>query len=127
MIRKVNLVNLFLTAMMVCCLISCKENQAAKEKEIVKTPEEMDDEVADNIKTVLDFAKDNNGNINDSITLSLYGLVSTFYEQNNFKNIWSSKENWNPLADSMYHFIENSKYYGPVSYTHLRAHETGRN
>jgi murein L,D-transpeptidase YcbB/YkuD len=127
MLRKVNLVNVFLTAMMVCCLISCKENQAAKEKEIVKTPEEMDDEVADNIKTVLDYAKDHNGNINDSITLSLYGLVSTYYEQNNFKSIWSSKENWNPLADSMYHFIENSKYYGlyPQDY-HFKELDTLR-
>ena len=127
MLRKVNLVYIFLTVMVICCWIGCKENHTAKEKEIVKTPEEMDGQVADNIKAVLLFAKDNNGKINDSIKLSLYGLVNSFYEQNNFKSIWSSKENWMPLADSMFQFIENSKYYGlyPEDY-HFKELDTLR-
>ncbi len=112
MLRKVNLVNVFFITIVICCWISCKEHHPAKQKEIVKIPEEMDDQVADNIKAVLLFAKDNNSKINDSIRLSQYGLVSSFYQQNKYKSIWSSKENWLPLSDSMFHFIENAKYYG---------------
>ena len=112
LLRKVNLVNVLLTAIFVCLLAGCQENHAAKEPEFVKTPEKMDDLVSDNIKAALGFAKVNEGKINDSIKLSLYDLVNTFYSQNNFKNIWSSKENWLPIADSMFSFIEQSKYYG---------------
>ena len=102
MLRKVNLANVFLFALIVCCCFSCRQNHPAKEKEIVQKPEEMDDQVADNIKAVLSFAKDNNGKINDSITLSLYDIVNSFYNRNDFRRYWSSKENWMPLADSMF-------------------------
>ncbi|MEP6948039.1 MAG: L,D-transpeptidase family protein [Ginsengibacter sp.] len=84
----------------------------APEKEIVKKPEEMDDQIADNIKALLQFAKDNNGKINDSVKLSLSGIVDSYYSQNDYHNIWSTKERWMPLADSIFHFIESSKYYG---------------
>jgi L,D-transpeptidase YcbB len=127
MLRKVNLVNVFLAATFICFMEGCQENQAAKEKEIVKLPENMDNQVAGNIKAALLFAKVNNGKINDSIKLSLYDIVNSFYSQNGFKNIWSSKENWLPLADSMFNFIESSKYYGlyPQDY-HFKELDTLR-
>ncbi len=84
----------------------------APEKEIVKKPEDMDDQIADNIKAVLQSAKDNNGKINDSVKLSLLGIVDSYYDQNDYHNIWSKKEKWMPLADSMFDFIKTSKYYG---------------
>jgi hypothetical protein len=112
MIHKINLLFIFLSLLLLCCFFSCRENHPAKEKEIVQTPEEMDDQVSDNLKAVLLFAKENNGKINDSISLSQPVLVNYFYDQNNFKSIWNSKENWLPQADSMFLFIENSKYYG---------------
>lgn len=112
MFRKVNLANVFLSAMIVCCCFSCRENHSAKEKAIVQKPEEMDDKVADNIKAVLSFANGHDGKINDSITLSLYDIVNSFYQQEDFRGIWSSKEKWMPLADSMFLFIKNARYYG---------------
>jgi murein L,D-transpeptidase YcbB/YkuD len=112
MLRKVNLANVFLFALIVGCCFSCRQKHAAEEKAIVQTPEEMDAKVADNIKAVLTFAKSNDGKINDSITLSLYDIVTSFYQQEDFKGIWSSKEKWMPLADSMFSFIKNARYYG---------------
>jgi murein L,D-transpeptidase YcbB/YkuD len=112
MLRKVNLANVFLFALIVCCCFSCRQKHPAEEKAIVQTPEEMDAKVADNIKAVLTFAKSNDGKINDSITLSLYDIVTSFYQQEDFKGIWSSKEKWMPLADSMFSFIKNARYYG---------------
>ena len=118
MLRRTNLIGVFLLIITMCLLAYCKNRHVAPEKEIVKKPEEMDDQIADNIKAVLQFAKDNNGKINDSVKLSLLGIVDSYYDQNDYHNIWSRKERWLPLADSLFSFIETSKYYGlyPADY-----------
>lgn len=120
-----NLVFISLCAMIIFGCSGCHTKHPVKEKEIVNTPEEIDDLISDNLKEVLFFAKENDFKINDSIKLSAYEAVNNFYEQNNFKSIWNSKENWLPLADSMFLFIENSKYYGlypqDYHYTELAA------
>jgi L,D-transpeptidase YcbB len=122
MLRAVNLISIFLFLIIMSCLVCCKSRHVAPEKEIVKKPEEMDDQITDNIKALLQFAKENNGKINDSIELSLSGIVDSYYAQNDYHNIWSTKERWMPLADSIFRFIESSKYYGlyPADY-HFRS------
>src|ERR1035438_5559909 len=104
------------------CVSSCKQKHAALKKEIVKVPEEMDDQITDNIKAVLQYANDNNGVINDSVKLFLPGVVASFYDKYDYRNIWSRKEKWLPLADSMFSFIEHAKYYGlfPEDYHYRR-------
>ena len=72
----------------------------------------MDDKVNENIKAVLRYAIENNGKINDSIKLSSTAVVDSFYHKDNYKNIWSKNEVWEPLADSLYNFIEGSEAYG---------------
>ena len=112
MLHKVNVIKIFSGLLLIFCWVGCKNKTIIKEKEIVKTPEKMDDQVADNIKAVLLFAKGNNGTINDSVRLAEFQIVNSFYEHNDFKGIWSKMEKWNPVADSMFEFIKNSKYYG---------------
>ena len=107
-----NFVKFISSFLIVFFMIGCKSNHTVKEKEIVMTPERMDDQISDNIKSVLSFAKKSDGIINDSLRLSLFNIVNSMYEKNNFHGIWSSKENWKPLADSMFQFITNAKYYG---------------
>jgi len=116
--QKTNVVYVFFTLIMMSCIIGCKSKHAAVKKEIVKVPEEMDDQITENIKAVLQFAQDNNGKINDSSKLYLVNAVTSFYDNNDYHNIWSRKEKWMPLADSMFDFIEHSKYYGlyPADY-----------
>ncbi len=94
---------------------SCKCKHSVKKvikKEIVKKPEQIDDLITDNIKNVLDYAADNNGRIDDSITLQLRNVDSAFYAKNDYHNFWSIKEKWVPLADSMIGFMHHCKYYG---------------
>ena len=112
MLLKTNLIYVFFTLIIMCFVFSCRSKHPAIKKEIVKKPEEMDDQISDNIKAVLQFAKDNNGKINDSIKLYLTDVVVAFYDKNDYHNVWSKKEKWLPLADSMIDFIQSSKYYG---------------
>jgi murein L,D-transpeptidase YcbB/YkuD len=112
MLPKVNLIKFLLGLILIFCWAGCKNRTIIKKEEIVKVPEKMDDQVSDNIKAFLLFAKENKGDIIDSIKLAQWKLVNSFYEQNNFKGIWSKEETWKPVADSMFEFIKNSKYYG---------------
>ncbi|MGI8582382.1 MAG: L,D-transpeptidase family protein [Chitinophagaceae bacterium] len=103
---------IFTSLIFLIFLYSCKSKHAANEKQIVATPEEMDLKVTENIKDVLQYALDNNGKINESIRLSLPAIVDSFYLKNNYVNIWSKNEKWEPLSDSLYKFIEGSEAYG---------------
>lgn len=109
---KVNLIKVSLFLFIASFFFACKNNPSVKEKVIVKVPEKMDDQITDNIKAALDYAKASNGLINDSIKLTHYNLVNSFYQKNDFRGAWSKKESWNPVADSMFEFIKNAKYYG---------------
>ncbi len=85
-----------------CTLFCCKSKHAASEKQIVTVPEKMDEKVTENVKDVLQYSLENYGKINDSIKLSLPAIVDSFYHKNNYVNIWSKNENWEPLADSLF-------------------------
>jgi murein L,D-transpeptidase YcbB/YkuD len=39
-------------------------------------------------------------------------VVSGFYNSNNFKNVWSKKEKWQPLADTLFKFAQDAELYG---------------
>lgn len=108
---KLSFINIFFLPLFVF-FFACNNHKTLKQKEIVKTPEKMDDQISDNIKSVLDFAGANHGKINDSVQLNQFNILNAFYTENNFTGVWSKTENWNPVADSMFEFIKNSMYYG---------------
>ncbi|MEO9021306.1 MAG: L,D-transpeptidase family protein [Ginsengibacter sp.] len=112
MLRRVNLIKIFSGLLLIFFFVGCGNGDSVKEKEIVKVPEKMDDQVTDNIKAALAFAKSRDGLINDSIKLSQFSLVNSFYAKNGFKGMWSKMEKWNPVADSMFQFIKDARYYG---------------
>jgi L,D-transpeptidase YcbB len=107
-----NLIKFISILLFISWFIGCKSNETIKEKEIVKVPEKMDDQISDNIKALLNFAKESNGAINDSIRLSVFNVVNSFYEKNDHQGIWSRQEKWKPVADSMFQFIKDCRYYG---------------
>lgn len=111
MSSKLNKINILFLSLLIF-FSACNSHKTIKQKEIVQAPEKMDDQVSDNIKSVLDFAGTSNGKINDSVQLTQFKLVNTFYSKNDFKGFWSKTEGWNPVADSMFEFIKNSMYYG---------------
>jgi murein L,D-transpeptidase YcbB/YkuD len=113
---------LFSSFLILTFIFSCKTKEAPDsyrdEKEIVAAPEKMDKVVTENVREILQYALDNNGKINDSVKLSLVEIVDSFYDKNDYINIWSKNEKWEPLADSLYNFIEGCEAYGlfPIDY-----------
>jgi murein L,D-transpeptidase YcbB/YkuD len=102
---------LIFTSLFICILIiSCRHRKNVNH--IVSNPEKMDETVEDDIQDALEFAMDNGGRTDDSLRLPYINLVNSFYTNNKFECVWSHKEKWDPLADSMYRFIQNAALYG---------------
>ena len=81
-------------------------------KEIVASPEQMDKKASENIKELLAFAIKNNGKVDDSIRLTLVAITANFYTARDNQPIWSSKEVWQPIADTLFNFIDKAEQEG---------------
>ncbi len=91
---------------------ACNNSQPENKPDIVAEPEQMNERVVKNIQEILGYTVSNEGKLNDSITFSLVNEVNGYYKLNNYQSVWSSNENWLPIADSLLNFIEHSKEYG---------------
>ncbi|HEX7902841.1 MAG TPA: L,D-transpeptidase family protein [Chitinophagaceae bacterium] len=110
------------------CTISCRETaKKPPVSAIVVTPEELDKKAPEIIQQSLEFAAANDGNIGDSVFLFNSQLSQVIYEKNQFTPLWSSKEAWKPVADSLVEFLNHCKLYGlfPEDY-HLELLKTIR-
>ncbi|UAY53512.1 L,D-transpeptidase family protein [Ferruginibacter albus] len=72
----------------------------------------MNQQTSDNIKQSLQYALENGGKIGDNIVLNMDSATNDFYTSVDYKNVWSDKEKWNPLADSVYTYIQNAELSG---------------
>jgi len=108
----------FTVLILLLFIISCNSADVKKDKQIVSSPEQMDSRAADNIKAAVEIAEKNNGKLDDSTKLDMPGIVKYFYTDNEYDPIWSSKEKWAPLTDSLYNFIVNAEQEGlfPAAY-----------
>ena len=80
--------------------------------DIAKSPEELNVKIEDILKAELDYAKANNGKVDDSARLRQTTLVGEVYDKFGFTGIWSNEGKWFPAGDSVVEFIANSKLYG---------------
>lgn len=90
----------------------CHGRQRAVAGDDVKSPAQMDAHVGSDLRSMLEYTADNKDRLNDSVTLVYRRLEDSVYGDNNYSPIWSKKEQWLPLADSLLQFIDSSKYYG---------------
>jgi L,D-transpeptidase YcbB len=103
-------------------LQSCKNPTPKPEaKEIVAKPEDIDKKTSEIIAQALQYATANSGKIDDSIVLRQPSVAKFIYSQLNNKGVWSQKEHWTTLSDSLFDFIQQSRIYGlfPEDY-HIR-------
>jgi murein L,D-transpeptidase YcbB/YkuD len=103
-------------SIIILCLfiIACNSNstQPPKEKQIVADPAQMDTKTSENIRAVLEFALKDTGKVDDNIRLNLTAIVDGFYAAEEYQPVWSSNEKWQPLADSLFQFINNAELEG---------------
>ena len=101
--------------LLVLCLfiLSCNNSDDKKgEKKIVANPELIDEATSNSIEELITYALKHSGKIDDSTKLQFTAVVNGFYASNEFKNVWSKKEKWQPLADSLFEFVKNAELYG---------------
>jgi murein L,D-transpeptidase YcbB/YkuD len=90
----------------------CRDSNKPPENDVVRKAEQLDERTSENIVKLLSYAVENKEMINDSIQLYQHDLVNTVYENNNFNTVWSRKDAWEPIADSLYWMISHSANYG---------------
>lgn len=100
---------LLLLLLFVACTNRTKE---PPREVIVETPEELDRKVPDILKETIDYALENNGTMADSVALFNAALSRIIYEENKFVPVWSSQEQWKPIADSLFQFIAQCRNFG---------------
>jgi hypothetical protein len=88
---------------------ACNGNKRPPASDIASSPEQLSTKTTDNIQELLNYAKENKGEIGDSIFLHNDSLVRYTYEKNYTLSFWSSKEVWKPYADSFFYFLQNAK------------------
>lgn len=93
-------------------IYSCNDSAKPAQSKIVADPAKMDKETGESIQEALEFALQHNGLIDDSIRLKLASVVNDFYDNNEYANVWSQKERWSPLTDTILKFIEHGELYG---------------
>jgi L,D-transpeptidase YcbB len=95
-------------------IISCNNADTTKKNTqvVVNDPQEMNSKTGENIKETLEFALKEGGKIDDSIRLNLTDIVNKFYSTTDYQPVWSSKEQWQPYADSLYELINRAELSG---------------
>jgi len=105
---------LFLLMAFLLLLNSCKRHARpeATARHIVEKAKDMPGAIADDLEDLLGYAIENNGRISDSTSLDLPEAVNAFYEENDFRPVWTDTMIWRPLADSMMNYISNCLHEG---------------
>lgn len=93
-------------------LVSCREAKKPPEKEIVVSPEELDNKVTELIRGTIDYAVSSEGRIDDSLRLSFLSPLKQVYEKGNYAPVWNSHQQWKPLSDSMLELVRDARLYG---------------
>ncbi len=101
---------------------ACDDARQPPKTDIAATPEEIDKKAGDIIRSSLQFAIENEGNVDDTIRLFQPSQMKLVYENSGYAPLWSSREQWKPLAGTLLHFISDSKQYGlfPDDYHYSR-------
>ncbi|HVZ55269.1 MAG TPA: L,D-transpeptidase family protein [Chitinophagaceae bacterium] len=91
---------------------SCKSHSRPKAREIVTSPEDIDARASDIISQAVEDAADNFGKLDDSTTLFQPAATKYLYDQVSDAVKWSRQEHWLPVADSLFRFLGQARYYG---------------
>ena len=90
--------------------LACKDRvEESGSEEIKKTP--VIEHIVDNLRNSIGQIAKNDGRL-DSLRLKYIPFMDSLYAARRYEPIWSRNQQWLPLGDSLYRFIEQSKEYG---------------
>jgi L,D-transpeptidase YcbB len=101
--------------LLIVFLQSCGLNQTKKATSPNSNgaiPGSMTERVSDDLEKLIEYAAKNTNKINDTTSLGFAVAVDSAYVNNKYLPLWSKDEQWQPLADSLFNFIQKSKNYG---------------
>lgn len=103
---------------------SCK-SKTPDHPQITKEPEKISRKASEIIPEYIQSAKSNNNKLSDSTELMQPGILEFIYGQRNNEPLWSIKQNWLRVGDSLNAFIRNAKEWGlfPENY-HVKEIDT---
>jgi murein L,D-transpeptidase YcbB/YkuD len=93
---------------------ACGSDEAKKpnEKDIVQHTEQLNDRISKDLREILRYALQHDGQVSDTTAVSQFKLVYKIYQGKQFKPLWSDNGSWLPLSDSLLKFISESRNYG---------------
>src|SRR6516225_4567578 len=97
-------------AFILVLVLSCNENSENNNKEEVKKSPPLE-HIVDNLKRSIDESQKNNGQL-DSVHLKYISFFDSLYDVHHYEPFWSRDQQWLPIGDSLFQFIEHSKDFG---------------
>ncbi len=111
--RTLHLFHLTSLFFFILLLISCKDKpKNEQDAAMVNSPEEMNKKVSELIRGAIDGGSFDYAITIDSIKFSIPLQVKFIYQQYTYAPLWSDKQQWLPMGDSLYTLIESAKLYG---------------
>lgn len=106
--------NAFLLIFLFSALLtgSCNNRPAVPEREIVASPQEINESAEDIIKNTIEELLENPAKLPDSVKLKNADLLKTLYNRSNYGLLWSSEAAFKREADSLYKLIDSCRSYG---------------
>jgi murein L,D-transpeptidase YcbB/YkuD len=104
---------------------SCSESRKKKElfSGISTLAENLTEaRTSEDLKKILEQARETGGSLNDSVRLNYLSMADSFYQAREYKPLWSHEQQWLPVGDSIFQYIQDAKNQGlfPADY-HFRS------
>jgi len=90
----------------------CREKVKPPARDIVKKKEVWEERTAKNLRQYLEYAMENGGKLNDSMSVNHIRILNSYYTQNNFNLMWSQRGSSKYIGTKLFEFINDSKQYG---------------
>lgn len=104
--------NALLTLLLLLFIAACTNTEKPPAHDIVKAEEVWETRTTRNLQANLNYALENKGNLDDTFHLEYLNTVNEVYKQNQYQLVWSIKGESSRIADNLYSFISNAKFYG---------------
>ncbi|HVF95720.1 MAG TPA: L,D-transpeptidase family protein [Flavisolibacter sp.] len=113
-----------LLLLVVALFAGCNAHETVQKKEVVDTPEQINEKAEDLIKTTLEDMLQKPARLPDSIELKNATLLQQLYSKKEFRLIWSSDGSFHKQADSLFALLDSAKLYGlfPSDYYTAKLH-----